>query len=439
MWWIIGRADRWLIVFFFAILLLPPLPIALGDTGPHPAILIAGIGVLVGAMRLEQWRGRLQMTDAALLAMLAALVVSLGFAAVYSGVGIAAASAARVGLFSIGAYVYFAAAHGPNRQTASGTLVATRLLYAFAAIAALFGCIDFLYQLPAPAGFEPQFLWLESGVYRRAQGLFYESSTLGNFCSFFLVFTAVCFADRSRRRMVPTAILCTAAVIFSAAMLLSFSRASVFACLFSLGVLALIERRRWFTRSALWVAGLASGAVITFASAVPEVAEGYWARFRGAFDNISDSPDQVLSGRLESWSTVLGFVSRSPAANDFGHRLQDASLHRTSGAARDRRQHVLVTTGRNRSFGITSVACSERDDSHNLVARDEARFAPREVDVLLLGRGIATDAERRHSDVLARLAHLLLGSRASGPWRKRGPCESCCLINSANPAARSTD
>jgi O-antigen ligase len=305
-------------LFFFTALLMPPLPIALGDTGPHPALLVAGMGVLVGLLRPDQWRGRTTRTDVAFAGILATLTLSLGFAALYSGATIAAASGARVGLFAIGVYVYFAATHGPNLQSESGAIGTTKMLYSIAFAAALFGCIDFLYQLPAPAGFEPQFLWLDSGVYRRAQGLFYESSTLGNFCSFFLVFTAVCLAERSRRRIVPTTILCIGAVVFAAALLLSFSRASVIACALSLFALAFVERRRWLTRGGLWFTGIAIAAVASFALLVPEVAEGYWGRVLATFDNLSDAPDRAFSGRLASWATVLGFIYDHPIQTLFG-------------------------------------------------------------------------------------------------------------------------
>src|SRR6266404_4121848 len=64
-------------------------------------------------------------------------------------------------------------------------------LYYVAVGSALFACVDFYFQFPAPAGYGPQFVWLDSGVFRRAQGFFYEASTLGNFCAFFLVMTVV--------------------------------------------------------------------------------------------------------------------------------------------------------------------------------------------------------------------------------------------------------
>ena len=44
-WWIlIGPPDRWLLAFLCAAALLPPLPIALGDSGPHPSLILAALG-----------------------------------------------------------------------------------------------------------------------------------------------------------------------------------------------------------------------------------------------------------------------------------------------------------------------------------------------------------------------------------------------------------
>src|SRR5205814_7683146 len=74
-------------------------------------------------------------------------------------------------------------------------------IYYIAVVSALFACVDFYFQFPAPAGYGPQFVWLDSGVFRRAQGFFYEASTLGNFCAFFLVMIAVALGDRKSTRL----------------------------------------------------------------------------------------------------------------------------------------------------------------------------------------------------------------------------------------------
>src|SRR5690348_628853 len=56
-WWVLtGPADRWLIVFLCAAVLLPPLPVALGDSGPHPSLLLAALGLAAGALCLAGWR-----------------------------------------------------------------------------------------------------------------------------------------------------------------------------------------------------------------------------------------------------------------------------------------------------------------------------------------------------------------------------------------------
>ena len=187
-----------------------------------------------------------------------------------------------------------------------------RNLFSIAVVAGLFGCLDFILQLPAPAGFEPQFLWLDSGVYRRAQGLFYEASTLGNFCSFFVVMAVVMLAEEPERRLISPFRLSMAVLIFAGAMLLSFSRASVLACAIALTTLALIERHRWRKYRAL----LGLGAVIILAVgavslALPEVSGGYWARF-DAIGGALEVPDRVLSGRLETWRTLGTFILDHP-------------------------------------------------------------------------------------------------------------------------------
>ena len=86
---------------------------------------------------------------------------------------------------------------------------------------------DFYFQLPAPAGYGPQFVWLDAGVYRRAQGLFYEASTLGNFCVFFLVMIAVALFRPVESRSLSRFWLLIGGVILSAALIFSYSRASL--------------------------------------------------------------------------------------------------------------------------------------------------------------------------------------------------------------------
>ena len=99
-------------MFFAAALLLPPLPIALGDSGPHACLLIAGVGLLLGDVS-RHWRIRPCSLNAAFTALFGALFVSIAMAALHSGGEAAAASFARVALVGISIYVFFYTAYGP--------------------------------------------------------------------------------------------------------------------------------------------------------------------------------------------------------------------------------------------------------------------------------------------------------------------------------------
>src|SRR5581483_7513620 len=131
--------------FFFSAILLPPLPIPIGDSGPHPCLLFAALGLLAGAIHLSEWRIELTPDAGGLLALFGILLASVGMAAVDSGLTAAAGSLARVLLFGISVYVFFYPARDPDATI--------RPLYFAAVLSALFACVDFYYQFPAPAGF----------------------------------------------------------------------------------------------------------------------------------------------------------------------------------------------------------------------------------------------------------------------------------------------
>jgi len=312
---------RWMILFFAALTLLPPLPV--GGVTVHPSIVFGAAGLLAGIVRLTgfrtRWRQPYGLLNATLAALFLALTFSLGFALLYSGFVVAAGSAMRVLLFGFGVYVYFSASQGPDRQDPADALQTAQFMYYIAICAALFACLDFVYQFPAAASFGPQFLWFESGMFRRAQGLFYDASTLGNFSAFFLVMSLVALAQPRARRILHPAIASAGLVSFAAAMILSFSRASVVGALAACMTLAVRERRRWAAGRVLAIlAALVLVAAGAFAYTLPEIANGYWQRFGPGFESILQSPDRVLSGRLEAWRTVAGFIADHPWQVLFG-------------------------------------------------------------------------------------------------------------------------
>jgi O-antigen ligase len=306
-WWTLRTPLRWLPLFLGAALLLPPLPIPIGDSGPHPSLIFAALGLFAGALWAAEWRFEVKSLHLAFIALFAALLVSVAPAAIYSGAVAAAGSAVRVLLFGISVYVFFYTACGPGRDVDAAR--ALRLLYTAAVLAALFACVDFYFQFPAPAGYGPQFVWLESGVYRRAQGLFYEASSLGNFCAFFLVMIAVALSRPRQETPVSRKWLAMGAAVLLAALVLSYSRAS----LLNLGVALLVllwrNRRRV---SLLRVAALAAaGALVTWL-VFPVFVEVYWLRLSSSAEFFFSATEGVLSGRVASWRTLMDWALANP-------------------------------------------------------------------------------------------------------------------------------
>jgi hypothetical protein len=312
-WWSFETPVRWLALFFGAALLLPPLPIAIGDSGPHPSLLFAALGLLAGVLWKAEWRVVPGGLTAAFAAFFGILLVSVGPAAIYSGAAAGVGSLARVGLFGISVYVFFYGAYGPGREVNARRSV--QLLYASAVMAALFACVDFYYQFPAPAGYGPQFVWLDSGVYRRAQGLFYEASTLGNFCAFFLVMIAVAFTRSRAEVPVSRKWLLVGGAVFFTALVLSYSRGSLINAAVSLAVLMWIHRRRVPLARVVTVA--AAGALATW-WIFPEFAQAYWMRLSASTEFLFTSTNGVLSGRLTSWGSLGDWIAANPWQAFFG-------------------------------------------------------------------------------------------------------------------------
>jgi hypothetical protein len=311
--WTLQTASRWLWCFFFAALLLPPLPFAFGNSGPHVGVAVAGLGLLCGALRLGEWRLKRNLLAFAMGIFFLVLLCSSALAVFYSGLSVAAGSLMRALLFGIPVYVFFYSAHGPEAQMREDKFGAARRLYWFGLLSALSACVDFYYQFPAPAGYGSQFIWLDSGIYRRAQGLFYEASTLGNVCVFFLVMIAVTLLrGRDELRPVSRWALWFGAPVFFAALVLSYSRASLLNLFVALAALLYWERARIRTGRLFAIAAscLAAGSLAAW-QFFPEVAWGYWLRLaRSQF--FFTQPERVLSGRVASWQAIGAFLAAHP-------------------------------------------------------------------------------------------------------------------------------
>jgi O-antigen ligase len=324
-YWAILRRDRWLTLFFAAALLLPPLPLGLGNSGPHPAVIFAMLGLLAGAFGVlnGEWRAPDAPLNRAFGIFFLILLGSAAEAMLYSGAGVGLGSLMRVLLFGISVYVFFYAAYGPGAREPQEAFAQTRALYWMAVASALFACVDFYFQFPAPAGFGAQFVWLQSGVYRRAQGLFYEASTMGNFCAFFLTMIAAALLAPRREAPVSRRGLLLGGMVFAAALVLSYSRGSLLNALAAIAVLIYLNRRRIrLGRFFLALAGAALAGGLALRALPPSFAGAfagaYWMRVSTSVEYLFSETEGLLSGRVASWRAVLGFLAQHPWHALFG-------------------------------------------------------------------------------------------------------------------------
>jgi len=321
LWWMLQRPLRWVAVFFTAALLLPPLPAPIGNSGPHPSLLIAAAGLFAGVLWLGEWRMPANALTGAFAALFAVLLASVAQAALHSGAEAAGGSLARVALFGISVYVFFYTAGVKDRPRPEAGALWARLsyLYWIAVAAALFGCIDFYFQFPAPAGYGPQFVWLDSGIYRRAQGLFYEAGTLGNFCAFFLIMIAVALSRPRGESPVSRKSLLAGGLVFFAALVLSYSRGSVVNLMVALAVLLWLNRARVRWMRVIPVAAVFGGAAALVTWKIfPAFTEIYWLRLSGTTEFFFSATEGVLSGRVASWRTLLDWLATNPWQALFG-------------------------------------------------------------------------------------------------------------------------
>ena len=344
-WWAVLAAHRWLMLLFAVALLTPPLPFPIGTAGPHLAPAAALLGLFIGVLRLSEWKPVRGGLSAMLAVFLLFLLASVAAAALYSGPAVAAGSLARVALLGISVYVFVYTSAGP--PSGADPVRLTGILFGMGVIAAAFACIDFYYQLPAPAGYGAQFVWLDTGVFKRAQGLFYEASTLGNFCAFFIVMIVVALFFPAGYRPVKRGYLVAGGAVFCAALILSYSRASVVNVVIALSALAYIRRIRMRRLFAVVLAsgGIAAIAVFAF---LPTFATSYWLRLSASFEYFWSTPNAVLSGRLTTWATLLNLLAAEPWHALFGIGYKTLPLSDIAGApviADNTYLSLLVETG----------------------------------------------------------------------------------------------
>jgi O-antigen ligase len=111
--------------------------------------------------------------------------------------------------------------------------------------------------------------------------------------------------------------LAAGAVVFSTALILSYSRASLSNVVVACGALAFLRRVR-IAKPLLAACLIALIAGVAVRTLLPSFSASYWSRIAGSLQYFWYSPDGVLSGRLTHWTTITDFLVREPWHAVFG-------------------------------------------------------------------------------------------------------------------------
>ena len=103
----------------------------------------------------------------------------------------------------------------------------------------------------------------------------------------------------------------------SAALIFSYSRASLLNLAVSICMLAYLRRVRLKRVAIVLLVSFCAGALVVY-SVFPSFASSYWIRLSASFQYFWSSPEAILSGRIASWRTLGNFLVEHPWYSIFG-------------------------------------------------------------------------------------------------------------------------
>jgi len=315
LFFLLSNPTAWIPLFIALSLLLPPLPLRIGaDEIPvHPASLVFAAACLVGWVRIREWRIDRNSLSFTSLALLAALAASLPWAFFYSGAVVGAQSVLRWLLLFQGFVVLAWLAWGPVPEGWDDRWL-LRTMVAAALLSSAFAIADFFYQFPATVRFSQQYIYLGDAPHRRAQGVFYDASALGDFCAMMLALILSLGGKARRALRLPGWLLWLSAPPLAIALVLSFSRGPVVNLAVALVALICLRRKPGLSvRGVMGGLALAAAVALCLWLAAPETAARYVLRLEFSLSQFFSYPNEVLSRRLDAWGFLLRFLSEKPS------------------------------------------------------------------------------------------------------------------------------
>ena len=301
----------WLCLLLLACLLIPPLyPAIFGGRVPLYAanfVFVAGALVYLRKSNLMS-----VMSDRVLksgFAFLMVLALSLSFAWWHSGPMIASQALLRYCLVCQPFLVYWLVKSSPAFRDDTRLKSFAQFLFWVSVFAALYGIVEFYWPNPFPHPFAEQYIYLKGKIVRRAQGVFYESSSFGNLCAFFVSLSlclTLSFRSRIPRRQ--QLALFVFGGIYVVALFLSYSRGSWLAVLVTLTIFLFLHPPTRL-QDVFIAALLISVPILILTMVSPEIVSIFFNRRLGAIAEFSTNPNYATSGRWGSWSSLIKYFS----------------------------------------------------------------------------------------------------------------------------------
>ena len=300
-------------VFLLTLEILPPFYFSrLGEIPVFMSFFLLPIALIIIVTRFPEMHFEWDSVARGLALFLGATALSIPFAFWLSGASVGMDSLLRWVLLSHAALVFYLIRAGSRREASRAERLMPRLLLAGAVLSAGYGIVDFIWPVPLEHPAVDQFIWLNGTVLRRAQGVFYESSNLGNFCAFFLIACGIAFLTRRERHLgLPRLLLFASISILSLAILVAFSRSTWGSLIVAL-IASLVLSGRVKLSRIMTVFAAAAVPIILLWTLSPEL----WsylvnARVGQVFD-IFDDPNFATSGRFDTWIRVLSIMRDHP-------------------------------------------------------------------------------------------------------------------------------
>jgi O-antigen ligase len=315
------RSPRsWLYLCAATTLAVPPLyPAFLGSDIPvYSSSLILLIGWWVLLVRFEEFEFNWDPIASAAFYFLLALALSLPFGFWLSGPAQGLQSLFRFLLILQPFFLYFwiRGSKVIEKEALFSSLI--KFLLCVATVAAIYGIIDFYLPVPIPHPFADQYIYLKGENIRRAQGIFYEASSFGNMCAFFMSLSLVVLYSLGRKlSLVYQSLLCVMIGIFTTALFLSYSRGSWANVLVTMAIFLLMQRK-FQLRSVAYVVLLIGGFILLVFQFSPEIASNFFSWRLGALSELWSDPNFATSGRWETWIKLTEFFADHPSLLLFG-------------------------------------------------------------------------------------------------------------------------